>query len=151
SKMERRGYKSLLVAAAQPGSGASSVAHNLATSLAYNGRNVLILDANLRRPTQHKLMGLSGERGLVDVLRGEMTLDAAITPIEGLSLSVLPAGSSHDAPPELLECANFRALLSQLETRYDMIVIDSPPALLASDCQLLSKQVDAIALVVRAG
>ena len=65
-------------------------------------------------------------------------------------MDVMPAGEAKDAPPELLESAQFRTLLTQLESRYDVILIDAPPVLLTSDCQILAKQADAIVLVVRA-
>ncbi len=148
SRMDRRGYKTLLVVGAQPRCGVSAVVHNLATSMAFNGRNVLIIDANLRRPAHHRLIGDADGRGLVDVIRDEVPADQVIRRVEGLSVSVLPSGDATDTPPEMLEGAAFRGLLSQLETRYDVVLIDAPPALLTSDSQLLSKHVDAIALVV---
>lgn len=150
AKMDRRGYKTLLVAGAQKGAGTTSVVNNLATSLALNGRNVLVVDANLRRPSQARLMGLRTEIGLVDVLSGKMSADDAIQPVGDLSLSVLGVGRAEGASPELFESDAFRHLLSQLEKRFDMVLIDSPPALLASDCEMLAKHVDAIAIVCRA-
>lgn len=151
SKMDRRGYKTLVCVAAQPGSGTSTVIQNLAASLAYNGRDVLIIDANFRRPSQHKLMDCSNERGLVDVLNDTADVQEVIVAHPDMSLSVLPTGRASDSPPELLEGAAFRGLLGQLETQYDVVLIDVPPALLTSDSQMLSKHVDAIAVVVNAG
>ena len=151
SRMDRRGYKTLVLVAAQPEAGTSSVAQNLAASLAYNGRNVLIIDANFRRPTQHALAELSNTRGLVDVLRDQAEVQDVIQKHPNLSLSVLTTGQATEAPPELLEGANFRSLLGRLEAEYDLVLIDAPPALLTSDAQLLAKHVDAIAVVVRAG
>ncbi len=151
SKMDRRGYKTLVCVAAQPASGTSTVVQNLAMSLALNGRTVLIIDANFRRPAQHKLVDVDNNRGLVDVLKESAELTEVIANHPDASLSVLPTGRSSDAPPELLEGAVFRGVLGQLETQYDMILIDAPPALLTSDSQLLSKHVDAIAVVIKAG
>lgn len=151
SKMDRRGYKTLVCVAAQPESGTSTVVQNLGMSLALNGRSVLILDANFRRPGQHKLLGIDNDRGLVDVLKESVELSDVIADHPDASLSVLPTGRSSDAPPELLEGAVFRGVLGQLETQYDLILIDAPPALLTSDSQLLSKHVDAIAVVIKAG
>ena len=149
--MDRRGYKTLVCVAAQPESGTSTVVQNLGMSLALNGRSVLILDANFRRPGQHKLLGIDNDRGLVDVLKESVELSDVIADHPDASLSVLPTGRSSDAPPELLEGAVFRGVLGQLETQYDLILIDAPPALLTSDSQLLSKHVDAIAVVIKAG
>ncbi|MEO1235377.1 MAG: polysaccharide biosynthesis tyrosine autokinase [Planctomycetota bacterium] len=151
SKMDRRGYKTLVCVSAQPNAGTSTVVQNLATSLAFNGRNVLIIDANFRRPSQHKLMDCANRRGLVDVLRDRVDLDDVIVTHSDMSLSLLPTGLASDAPPEMLEGSAFRGLLGELETRYDVVLIDTPPALLTSDSQMLSKHVDAIAVVVRAG
>ncbi|MEM7624297.1 MAG: polysaccharide biosynthesis tyrosine autokinase [Planctomycetota bacterium] len=151
SKMDRRGYKTLVCVSAQPEAGTSTVVHNLATSLAFNGRNVLIIDANFRRPSQHILMDRGNEHGLIDILKDEAEVDDVVLTHPDTSLSVLPTGHAVDSPPELLEGSAFRGLLGQLETLYDVILIDAPPALLTSDSQLLSKHVDAIAVVVQAG
>jgi capsular exopolysaccharide synthesis family protein len=150
-KMDRRGYKTLLIASAQPGAGSSSVAHNLATSLAFNGRKVAIIDTNFRRPAQHQFVNADNDRGLVDVLLYGASLDDMLLTVHDPDLSVLPTGRAGDAPPEVLESARFRSLMAELETRFDIVLIDAPPALLSSECQLLSKHVDAIAVVVRAG
>ena len=151
SKMDRRGYKTLVCVSAQPEAGTSTVVQNLATSLAFNGRNVLIIDANFRRPSQHLLIDRGNERGLIDILKDEAELDDVLLNHPDTSLSVLPTGRAVDSPPELLEGSAFRGLLGELETLYDVILIDAPPALLTSDSQLLSKHVDAIAVVVQAG
>lgn len=151
SKMDRRGYKTLVCVSAQPEAGTSTVVQNLAMSLAFNGRNVLIIDANFRRPSQHLLMDRGNERGLVDILKDEADIDDVVLNHPDTTLSVLPTGRASDSPPELLEGSTFRGLLGQLETQYDMILIDAPPALLTSDSQLLSKHVDAIAVIVQAG
>jgi len=150
SKMDRRGYRTLVVAGAQPDSGTSSVSHNLACSLSHNGRRVLVMDCNFRQPRQHELAGIDNGRGLVDVLRGEATLAETVQPIEGTNLSVLPTGEASQAQPELLESQAFRQALSQLESEYDIVILDAPPALLTSECRMLAKLVDALAVVARA-
>lgn len=150
NKMDRRGYKTLMLVAAQPRSGTSSVVQNLATSLAFHGRNVAIVDANFRRPAQHRLFDLANEAGLVELLRGRRGVDSVIQKVDGLSVSVLTTGQAADAPPELLEGGAFRSVISELESSFDVVLIDAPPALLASDAQLLAKHVDAIVPVVRA-
>jgi len=149
-KMDRRGYKTLVLASAQPGSGASSVTYNLASSLAFNGRKVVIVDANFRRPAQHKFVQADNDRGLVDVLLYGASLDDMLYTVHDPDISLLPTGRAGDAPPELLEGPKFRALLADLETRFDIVLIDAPPALLSSECQVLAKMVDAMAVVVRA-
>jgi capsular exopolysaccharide synthesis family protein len=150
SKMDRRGYKTLMVVGAQPECGASSIAQNLATSLAHNGRRVLILDCNFRQPHQHELAGVTNERGLVDVLREQATLEQCITMADDTGVALLPAGHASDAQPELLEGQAFRSTISRLEADYDFVIIDTPPALLTSEARMLVKHADAVAAVVRA-
>lgn len=151
ARMDRRGYKTLLLSGAQPQCGVSVVAANLTASLGHHGRKVLLLDANFRRPQQHELLGISSDaRGLVEVLRGQLTLDEAIVHIDQPQMDVLPAGALAVGHPELLEGQVFRDVMAKLESCYDLVLIDGPPALLASDAVLLAKQVDAIAIVVRA-
>jgi succinoglycan biosynthesis transport protein ExoP len=150
TRMDRRGYKTLVVVGARPGSGTSAIVGNLALSLAYNGRKVLVIDANFRRPTQHQMFDVPREPGLVDVLQHGAKLESAIHHVNDPALSVLPAGTGEDAPPELLEGPQFRRMLTTFEAQYDMVLIDAPPALLASEGQLLAKHVDALALVARA-
>ena len=106
---------------------------------------------NFRRPRQHELAGVANFHGLVNVLEEDAPWAAAVHQVEDLPLYVLPTGECAEAHPELLEGQAFRALLGEVETEYDLVVIDAPPALLTSDSQLLAKQVDAIAIVVRAG
>ncbi len=151
TKMDRRGYKTLMIVGAQPKCGTTSVAHNLGASMAFNGRRTLIIDANFRRPKLHEIMGDSNTHGLIEVLKEQCTYEQAIKPTGDLSLFLLPAGNSFEAPPELLDQPAFKTVLSQLETQYDLIIIDAPPALLASDSRLLAKHVDALAIVVQAG
>ncbi|MEX0887300.1 MAG: polysaccharide biosynthesis tyrosine autokinase, partial [Phycisphaeraceae bacterium] len=150
SKMDRRGYKTLMIVGPQAGSGASAVAQNLAASLAFNGRKVLVIDADFRRPVQHQLAGVGNDKGLIDCLKGQASLADVVVALNGDGLSVLPTGQARQAAPELLESVRFRTLLSEAEREYDVILIDAPPALLAADAQLLARHLDAMAVVVRA-
>lgn len=150
AKMDRRGYKTLMVVGGQPGAGASTIVQNLATSLAYNGRKVVLVDLNFRRPAQHKLMRVANDVGVIDVLREQATLESAVKRNEEIQISVLPSGQATEAAPEMFEASAFRAMLGQLESQYDIVLIDAPPALLTSESQLLAKHIDALAIVVRA-
>jgi capsular exopolysaccharide synthesis family protein len=151
SKMDRRGYKTLVCVSAKPESGVSTLVHNLAGSITLNGRSVLIVDANFRMPVQAELNDVAHAPGLVDVLRDEAKLDDAIRTLDN-GISVLPAGAdATDSPPELLEGTAFRLLLGDLEAKYDFILIDAPPALLTSESRLLARHADALVVVVRAG
>ena len=149
-RMDRDGHKTLALTGPQAGTGVSCALQNLATSLAFNGRNVLIVDANFRRPSQHKLAQIANDRGLVDVLRSDATLDQVIHKLDGLSVSVLPTGNVNAAAPELIETETFRHIVEELRARYDIVLFDAPPALITSDAQMLARTVDAFALVSRA-
>ncbi len=150
-KMDRRGYRTLLLTGTQPGVGTSVVTHNLAASLAHQGRKVVVVDANFRRPAQAELLDVPGGVGLVDVLKNRVSLRNALQRVPGMSLWVLPAGDCHDAAPELMEHQGFRDLLAELEGSFDVVVLDAAPALLTSEARLLTKHVDAVAVVVQAG
>ncbi len=152
SKMDRRGYKTLMTVSAKPGAGATAVAQNLGASCALSGRRVLIIDANFRRPGMAGLMGLGGSAGLAELLNGEHAVDDALELARDSGthgLSVLSAGQGQGVV-ELFESPRFRELLAKLESEYDLLIIDAPPALLTSDAQLLSRHVDAMVLVSRA-
>lgn len=150
SPMDRRGYKSLMIVGAQAHCGTSTVTNNLAASMAYNDRKVLIVDANFRRPSQSMLMGVQAAPGLVDVLKGSVQLETAVVRNSLENVDLLPAGDAKRTEPEILETKDFREMLDRLENEYNIVLIDAPPVLVASDSKLLTKQVDAIAVVVRA-
>ncbi|MEQ9453873.1 MAG: AAA family ATPase [Phycisphaeraceae bacterium] len=150
-RMEQAGHKSLMITASQPTCGTTTVAHNLATSLAMNHRKVILLDANFRRPRLAALLGLSSDRGLADVLRGDASIDQVTTLAGESGLAVVPAGHTSNAVSDLFDTQTFRDLIADLSARYDLVILDAPPALLSSDPVLMSKSVDAVATVVRAG
>lgn len=150
ARMDRRGYKTLMIVGAQPECGVSVIVSNLAVSLAHNRRRVVVIDANYRRPAQHRLFGTPHRPGLIEVLVGSASLEEALVRKEDRGVDILPAGNTPDAPPELLEGSAFRNLLSQFESQYDFVLIDAPPALVAADSQMLAKRVDAVTCIVRA-
>jgi len=150
TQIDRYGYKTLLMVGPQPHSGTSVVANNLAMSFAYDGKRVLLLDANYRRPEQHKLFNVAIEPGLVELLAGSASIDQVVAHIDQPNMDVLPVGLAADAWPEMFEGSSFRDLMTQLKDRYDLILIDVPPGLLTSDSCLMAKHVDAVAIVVRA-
>ncbi len=149
-RMDRRGYKTLMLVGAQPGCGTSVVASNLATSIALSGRRVLLIDANLRRPGQCRLFNIKTSPGLAEVLKGQAAFEQAVTRNGDPKLDLIPAGEGGSTAPEIFDSPAMRNYLAQMEGQYDIVLIDAPPVLVASDARLLCKQVDAIALVVRA-
>lgn len=144
--------KVIMVTSALPQEGKTTTSINCAVVLAQKGVRVLLIDADLRRPSIHKTLGLGPRSGLSNVLTGSATLEQAITRAPILpNLSVLPAGTPPPNPAELLASPNMRDVLVELREQYDHIVIDTPPTLSVTDAVVLSPRADAIVLVIRSG
>jgi capsular exopolysaccharide synthesis family protein len=142
----------LLVTSPQPSEGKTCTALNLTFALAQRGARVLLVDADLRKPSVARPLGLVGDKGLSSVLTGASTLDESLSPIEGLpNLSVLTAGPRPPNPAELLSSPFMEELLVRLRRRFDHIIVDSPPSLLVTDATILSTLVDATILVAQPG
>jgi len=144
--------KVIMVTSALPQEGKTTTSINTAVVLAQKGVRVLLVDADLRRPSIHKTLGMAPHSGLSNVLTGSTTLEQAITHTTVLpNLFVLPAGTPPPNPAELLASANMKELLDQLKEQYDHIVIDTPPSLSVTDAVVLSPCADAVVLVIRSG
>jgi succinoglycan biosynthesis transport protein ExoP len=144
--------KVIMVTSALPQEGKSTTSTNTAIVLAQKGVRVLLIDADLRRPSIHKILGMGPRSGLSNVLTGGTTLEQAITPTSILpNLFILPAGTPPLNPAELLASSNMRDLLNQLRQQYDHIVVDTPPSLSVTDAVVLSPAADAVVLVIRSG
>jgi capsular exopolysaccharide synthesis family protein len=139
----------LLVTSPQSGDGKSTAASNMAICLAHAGRKVLLIDADLRRPNQHSIHGLSQSPGLTHVLKDVLPSHRVVqrTPID--SLDVLAAGPEVANPAELLASPRLASLVKELRQRYDMIIFDSSPLLAVTDASILASVVDGITLIVR--
>ena len=144
--------KVIMVTSALPQEGKTTTSINCAVVLAQKGIRVLLIDADLRRPSIHKTLGMGPRSGLSNVLTGSATLESAITHSPILpNLDVLPAGTPPPNPAELLASTNMRDVLTELRGRYDHIVVDTPPTLSVTDAVVLSPRADAIVLVIRSG
>lgn len=142
--------QTILITSAAPGEGKSLSALNLATVTAFDGRRVLLLDCDLRRPSQHALNGLSLEPGFTNLLAGEATVEDALQSTRVNNLWVMTAGTLPLNPPELLGSPEARKYLQEFKERFDVIVIDSPPVLALTDAQVLCSQVDGVVMIVAA-
>jgi polysaccharide biosynthesis transport protein len=144
--------KVIMITSALPQEGKTTTSINCAVVLAQKGVRVLLIDADLRRPSIHKTLGMGPRSGLSNVLTGSATLEQAITRSSALpNLSVLPAGTPPPNPAELLASTNMRDVLEELRGQYDHIVVDTPPTLSVTDAVVLSPRADAIVLVIRSG
>jgi succinoglycan biosynthesis transport protein ExoP len=144
--------KVIMVTSARPQEGKTTTSINTAIVLAQKGVRVLLIDADLRRPSVHKTLGMGPRSGLSNVLTGSATVQQTITLSPILSnLYILPAGTPPPNPAELLASANMKELIDQLRGQYDHIVIDTPPTLSVTDAVVLSPRADATILVIRSG
>jgi capsular exopolysaccharide synthesis family protein len=146
-----RALKSVIITSASPGEGKSTTSSNLAAAFAQQGMRVLLVDADLRRPTLHTIFATPREPGLTQVLVGQMELAAAVRDTTVPGLSLLTAGVLPPNPAELLGSPVMRELLRTLVDGYDMVILDTPPVMAASDSSVLASMVDGVVLVVRAG
>ena len=144
----------LLITSTASEEGKSITALNLAISLAKEqDHTVLLVDADLRRPTLHKLLGIQPEVGLIDCLKDELPLEKALIKTGIGKLVVLPAGKPTEDPIDLLSSNRMKAILKELKDRYPerYVIFDTSPAHPFADARILGSLVDAILMVVREG
>lgn len=142
--------KSLVVTSSIPGEGKSTVAANLAKSFSEMNKKVLLIDADLRKPTIHKKLQLSNQVGLSDLIVQKLSPSEVIQKVED-QFDVLTAGKIPPNPAELVGSEKMSQLLSYLKETYDYIIIDTPPVLSVTDPQLLALKADGTLMVIREG
>jgi polysaccharide biosynthesis transport protein len=143
--------KTLLVTSAKGGEGKTTVAANLAVSLAQLGEKVLLIDADLRRPSLHNFFGVPNTTGLVNFLTGDPEWRSLLSHPAPIGLSVLPSGPIPPNPADLLSSEYMPALIREASKEYKFIVLDSPPLLNLADSRILATLVDGVILVVGGG
>ncbi|MFC5577701.1 GumC family protein [Lysobacter niabensis] len=141
---------SLLVSSAGPGEGKTTTAMELARNIAQLGKRVVVVDADLRNPSVHKLLGVSNSVGLSNVLAGASGVEGAVQATKDPNLSVITSGPLPPNPPELLAGDGLAALLESLRQHFDMVVLDGPPVLGLADAPLLGHRAEATLLVATA-
>jgi succinoglycan biosynthesis transport protein ExoP len=141
----------LLVTSSMPGEGKSVTACNLAAVAALNGKRVILIDADLRRPTLHEKFNLNWQPGLTNVLIGHSTLEEALQKTDVPELQILTSGHLPPNPSELLNSRAMQDLLQELRTKADLIIFDTSPILAAADAQVLAAEVDGVLFVVQIG
>ena len=147
----RRPPTSLLVTSAQGGEGKTTVAANLAVSLAQLGERVLLIDADLRRPSLHNFFGSTGSTGLVNFLTGDPDWRSLVFHAAPQGLDLLFCGPIPPNPADLLSSEYMPALIREASKEYKFVVVDSPPLLNLADSRILSTLVDGVILVVGGG
>jgi capsular exopolysaccharide synthesis family protein len=143
------GAKVYQITSAERQAGKTLLAANLAGSVAQSGKRVLLIDGDLRRPSVHRLFGLSAAQGLATVLTGQAEVQEVLQASGVEGLTILPCGPRPHNPAELLTSPRFAELLNQLRERFDCIIIDTPATLVVSDPAVVAPRVDGVLLVIR--
>ena len=140
----------LLVTSAQPSEGKTTTSYAIAAGLARMGRNVALIDADLRRPSVHRRIGYDNAAGLTTLLTNTEPFTSAVQPSGQAGLTLLPSGPVPPSPTELLSSTRMEALITELARTFDVVVIDSPPILGLADSPVLSALADGVVFVVEA-
>lgn len=143
--------RTFLVTSAGAGEGKTMTAANLAVVMAQSGQEVLLVDTDLRRPSLHRVFNVSSERGLTNVLVGESDLDDVLLETDVPGLRVVTSGPLPPNPAELLESEQMGRVIAEAQDLADMVIFDSPPAIVLTDAIIMSSKVERTILVAEAG
>ncbi len=144
-----KGHNLVQVTSPNMGDGKSTLVTNLAVSIAQSGKNIILVDADLRRPRAHKIFGLSNSVGLAQVVAGEATLREAAQQTVIPNLSIMSCGPLPPNPSELLTSPSFQETLELLRSQYDFVLVDTPPLLVVTDPSVVAPRVDGVILTIR--
>ena len=141
--------RTVVFSSAEPGAGKSTLSGNLAIVMAQTGSRVVLVDADMRKPTQHRNFRISRTLGLSKILSGLNTLDECLVQNVKPNLDLIPAGTIPPNPSELLGSARMMALLEELQSRYDYVFLDMPPLCVVTDALVVAPHVAGVVLVSR--
>ncbi|MFD1884601.1 CpsD/CapB family tyrosine-protein kinase [Paenibacillus wenxiniae] len=150
SRLDAR-VKSVLVTSAALGEGKSTTVANLAIAYAETGRSVLIVDGDLRNPAMHRIFNLSNDKGLSHVLFNTADLEKNIQASRTMNLSVLTSGPVPPNPSEIVGSRQMEALMEEVKSQYDLVILDTPPILPFTDAQVATTLCDGVVLVIKSG
>jgi len=143
--------KVILVTSAGPGEGKSTTIGNMAVTYAQAERRVVLIDADLRKPTEHHTFNISNRLGLSSILSQQCSLEEAIQNTDIPNLSVITSGPIPPNPAEMMASQRMSKLLEELKGKFDAVLIDSPPLLAVTDAHILSTRCDGVVLVMSQG
>ncbi len=141
-------FKSMLVTSASPSEGKTTASTNLAMTLAKQGKSVILLDADLRKPSLHRVFGCPNSLGLTNLFLGSSTLDEVMVPTAVPGLKVVPSGPLPPDATQLLLLPHTRQAIEALESRCDILIFDTPPLLAVADSLVIASLVDGAVVVV---
>lgn len=142
-------YKLIVVTSAAPGEGKSTTAGNLALALAQDGKKVLLMDCDMRKPSIHRNFKVSNEAGLSDLLANKRLIQDVVFKFND-NLTIIPAGTIPPNPSEILDSNKMKTYLKEVREVFDYVIMDTPPIQAVTDAQVLSAISDGTLLVVRA-
>jgi len=143
------GHQVIQVTSPHAADGKSTLAANLAISIAQSGKRTVLIDADFRRPRVHKLFHVSSEVGLASAIRGDCDLSAAIQMSGIPGLWILPCGPRPSNPAELLTSPRFQEMLQEIRSKFDFVIVDTPPVLVVTDPCVVAPRVDGVVLALR--
>lgn len=149
-RINQVGHRSILVVGGLPASGATSVVSNLASALGAGDKRVLIIDANLRRPSMHRVFKKNEAPGLADLLSGKGALETTVQATDDENVFVLSAGTRSARVFERLSTDRMTEIINEAKSKFDLVLVDSAPLVVAGDGSALAQRCDASILVVRA-
>jgi len=146
---ERRGSNVLLIMSSRPGEGKSTIAASLGRARALTGQKVILIDADLRKPSVHTLFGIGRQPGLAELIGGSATLSQVRQKDRHSNLHLMPCGTIVDDPTAILHSKRLETVINELREIYDTIIIDTPPLLAVPDAHVLSTLSDVGVFAVR--
>lgn len=143
--------KTIMVTSPEPSDGKSTTAANLAIVLAQQEKKVLLVDADLRKPSIHYMFNVSNKNGLTSVLTKRISQDKVIYKTHIPNLDILTSGPIPPNPSEILNSNAMETLMEELEDQFDYVIFDTPPVLAVTDPQILANKCDGVVIVVASG
>ena len=145
----KKGCRKIIISSSCPSEGKSTMSVNIAVSMAQTDVNVLLIDADLRRPKVHRFLAINNAPGITNYLSSMNSLDEIIRDTQFPNLKVVTAGSLAPNPSEMLSSETFKEFIEQMEQQFDYIIIDTTPLNVVADALPLIKLSDGVVLVVR--
>lgn len=150
SRPDKESLKTILITSPSPQEGKTTVAINLAGSFALANKKTLIVDCDLRKPRLHQILERDKKPGLIDYLVGDYKLDQVINSTEINGLSIITSGTIPPNPSEMLDSKQMEDFLTEMRSKFDYVILDSPPIVAVTDAEILAKKVDGSILIISA-